>query len=515
MMYFCVIVRWLDARYHGRRADGQPEWPPSPLRLFQAMVAAACRHGQMGDAARSALEWLQAQESPGIVAPPAQTGHAFTRFVPNNDSDAQFDRQGRLTPKAVRPTLLLTPSPIHYLWPVPDPLGDVARNHVATLRDVARSIVALGWGVDTAVGLGAMLSVGEADALPGERWLPASTTTEDGLRVPVQGSLQKLMQRYQSFLERLEGEGFTAPMPLSGYVTIDYRRATEGRAGPVAAFSLLEPDSSGFRAFDTVRRALTIAGMMRGATRVAAARAGRSERWINEFVLGHGETPGASGHVPVGPRRFAYLPLPSIETRGQGSARVAGSVRRAMLTAFADDCDGEIAWARRHLCGQELIDEDNSVPVAVLSPLPSNEKVVRHYTDHAPSWATVTPVVLPGYDDPSQHRRRLNQRIDPEERTRLMDRLSRRIDRLLRRAITQAGFAAVLAAHADLDWRKVGFWPGTDRAERYGVPDHLRHFPRFHVRLQWRDTHGAPVEIPGPICLGAGRFCGLGLFAAL
>jgi CRISPR-associated protein Csb2 len=67
---------------------------------------------------------------------------------------------------------------------------------------------------------------------------------------------------------------------------------------------------------------------------------------------------------------------------------------------------------------------------------------------------------------------------------------------------------------AELEWRKVGFWPGADLAARYGAPDHVQHYPRIHVRLRWRDAHGLPVEVTGPICLGAGRFYGLGLFAA-
>jgi CRISPR-associated protein Csb2 len=96
----------------------------------------------------------------------------------------------------------------------------------------------------------------------------------------------------------------------------------------------------------------------------------------------------------------------------------------------------------------------------------------------------------------------------------MLARLSNRIDGLLRKAIVQAGFPEELADRAELEWRKVGFWPGTDLADRYGVPDHLRRFPRFHVKIQWRDARGNAVEVPGPVCFGGGRFYGLGLFAA-
>jgi CRISPR-associated protein Csb2 len=280
----------------------------------------------------------------------------------------------------------------------------------------------------------------------------------------------------------------------------------------VAAFYLLRLDASGLRAFDAPRRALTVAGMMRGAANAAAARSG----WPDAaFILGHGAPKDAGEHVAVGPRRFAYLPLPSIEARGEGAARVASSVRRVMLSTFADGCDDEIAWARRVLSGQELIDEDKKQPVALLSLIPANEKVVRCYTQAAARWATVTPVVLPGYDDPKHYRRRMKAEIDAKEQKELLQRLDSRIEGLLRKAIIQAGFSGVLAENAEIEWRKVGFWPGADLAERYGVPDHLKRFPRFHVKIQWRDAQKSLVQVPGPICLGGGRFYGLGLFAAI
>jgi CRISPR-associated protein Csb2 len=255
--------------------------------------------------------------------------------------------------------------------------------------------------------------------------------------------------------------------------------------------------------------------MMRHATKTAAAGAGWSESDINTLILGHGESPNSGDHVPTGPRRFAYLPLPSIEARREGAARVVGSIRRIILSSFTEEFAAQVGWARRTLSGQELIDEDKKQPVALLSLLPATDKVVQRYTQSAASWATVTPVVLPGYDDPDHYRRRLKSKVGADEQKKLLNRMDDRIDGLLRKAIVQAGFSQTLADHAELEWRNVGFWPGADLVSRYGVPEHLRRFPRFHVRLQWRDARNRLTRIPGPICLGGGRFYGLGLFAAL
>ena len=39
--HLCLSVTFLDGEFHGRRDGGESEWPPSPLRLFQALVATA------------------------------------------------------------------------------------------------------------------------------------------------------------------------------------------------------------------------------------------------------------------------------------------------------------------------------------------------------------------------------------------------------------------------------------------------------------------------------------------
>src|SRR5262249_27377507 len=80
----------LEPEFHGRGDGGAPEWPPSPLRLFQALVAAAAagwRGGADGDAARPALRWLEARQPPVIVAPGHLAGRPFRLSVPNNDLD--------------------------------------------------------------------------------------------------------------------------------------------------------------------------------------------------------------------------------------------------------------------------------------------------------------------------------------------------------------------------------------------------------------------------------------------
>ena len=116
-----------------------------------------------------------------------------------------------------------------------------------------------------------------------------------------------------------------------------------------------------------------------------------------------------------------------------------------------------------------LIEEDAHKPVAILSAIPANDGIVANYVQPSSTWATVTPVVLPGYDDPAHYRRRLKRGVEAQEQRELLDKLYSRTDALLRKAITQAGLSQELADHAHLEWRKVGFWPGAELADQYGV----------------------------------------------
>ncbi len=538
--YFCISIRLLDCKFHGRKDRRLPEWPPSPLRVYQSLVAAASRMGENGLVVgdnRSALTWLEGRTTPSlIIAPQAYSSspngkrHGYVLSVPNNAMDivARAWTRGNLagtgdtdpathhTMKTVHPTHLLDGDTIHYLWSLHDPESNEDSMYPAVLAKLTNNLTVLGWGIDMAVGHATMMSDEQVKALPGEQWVAGRVGVEDGLRVPTFGTLNALIDRHERFLRRVRPNGTfdpTPPLPESAYRRVEYRRATDPPRRSIAAFSLLKPDASGFRPFDAVHSNLTLAGMMRHAVTCAARRGGWSDSKIAAFILGHGERKNEN-HAPVGSRRFAYLPLPSIEGRGEGKARVVGSVRRLMLTALIDDREDEIAWARRALSGRDLIDEDSGQSAALLSLLPGNEKMVRCYVEPADTWATVTPVVLPGYDDPAHYRRRLKKGVSADEQKRLLEHLNDRVDGLLRNAIVHAGFSKELADHAELNWRKVGFWSGTDLADCYGVPDHLKRFPRLHVRLRWRDAQNRLVAVPGPICLGGGRFYGLGLFAA-
>ncbi|HEY7327582.1 MAG TPA: type I-U CRISPR-associated protein Csb2 [Gemmataceae bacterium] len=504
LSYFCVSVAFLDSAFHGRRDGGELEWPPSPLRLFQALVAASAarwRESLFHESAVPALKWLERQPAPDIITPEAAASSAYRISVPNNAMDivAAAWARGNYTSKDAQPAThramkpvramrMLDGESVRYLWQLPDPLTEEVRGFVETLSAASDNLVALGWGIDLVAGNGRIVVASQAEKLAGQRWRPTNAPSDDALRVPVPGTFEALLARHQTFLSRLVNTDNFMPVPtLSVFDSIGYRQETEPASRPVAVFSILKMDACGFRPFDPVRRTHIVAAMIRHAAAESAVSAGWSRERINTLI--HGHTPDGAGKSlsENGLPRLSYIPLPSIEERGHGK-NVVSSIRRVLVAGPLGSAD-EIGWARRALNGQELIEERTKRPSALLSLLPMNDGRIRRYLDPSSVWATVTPVVLPGYDDGNPTK----------------------TEKRLRTAIKQAEFPSLLADQAILEWRQVGFFPGLDLARRSLTPAHLEAYPRYHVRLRWP----AEVKVSGPIVIGGGRYCGLGLFAAM
>lgn len=548
--YYCVSVTFHDATFHGRRDNGIPEWPPSPLRVFQALVAAAAAcwgDPKLNTHALPALEWLESLEPPEIVAPIGRTApRPYRLYVPNNAGDlvtkawaaGNHDASiaGHLTAKDVRPTRLVGGdafaggNTVRFLWQLPSSPSASVCEFIASLSVAARSLTHLGWGIDMAAGHAELVDEQGISELRRNRrlewWYPGVAGTP--LRIPrpetprEPGTIRSLVRRHESFTRSMAGGGPQVVPPLTAFRVVGYRRSSDPPHRPFAAFSLFKPGTSDFRPFGTARQGKVVAGMIRHAAgRDEVARAlGWSPEKVAGFVLGHGE-PFGQPHRPVPGPRLAFLPLPSIESRGAGQAAVVGSIRR-VLVAASGSLDGEdVARLAGLLSGADLVMEGAAEASAMLARLPETDGMVARYCRQATTWATVTPVILPGHDDPRKIRRRVfhnsgegdGMRLGPDEQANLLRKLDKRIDDLLRKAIRQAGYTEELARLAEIEWRSIGFWPGTEPSTRYEPPDKLRRFRRLHVRITWRDVAGEPIAIPGPICLGGGRFVGLGLFA--
>ena len=87
--WLCVSMRFLDTQFHGRRDGAKPEWPPSPLRLLQSLIAVTGRleSQDFSIVTKEALTWLEQRDPPIIVAPKVKPTIGRRLSVPNNAMD--------------------------------------------------------------------------------------------------------------------------------------------------------------------------------------------------------------------------------------------------------------------------------------------------------------------------------------------------------------------------------------------------------------------------------------------
>lgn len=496
----CITFRFIQPfpLFHGC-ADGEiPEWPPSPMRAFQALLNAAAMRQRglpLDPGVRSALSTLEGI-LPQFIAPeahPAAVG--YRTYVPHNQADlvtAAWDRgnldasiashrmEKDVHPMRIEFTDEALPA-VYYLYPLGLP-PDGCQQVLDSIRPSVRSITALGWGIDQVVADATLLDQQGMAALKGEPWRPGSGGGRH-FRVHRTGSLDALLIRHQKFLNRIVNGSFSPVPPLTAFRVVGYRRGSDVPQRPFAVFALKQPnDPARNRAFGVARGTREVAGMLRHAVDFAAAENGWPLDRRNVFV--HGKTPDGS-HPASGvesPDRFSYVPLPTIN---HALGRVE-SIRRVLITA-PPHCQAEINWARRALAGQALVDNQTQAETALLVPLHPSDGVLQQYVKSSEEWTTVTPVILGGYDDRNKDK----------------------AERLLWRALEQAGLAPDLLRQTQLEWRGVGYLPGVELASRVLPPRNLDNKPRYHVRLKF------PHPVAGPLLIGGGRFRGFGLFVAM
>lgn len=490
--FLCFSIRFLQPYAHGRDDYGDAEWPPSPLRLLQALVAASAgrwneRH-RLSRAAPS-LKWLESLKPPQIVTPPVKASSVpYQLFVPDNTADLlcaawikrDLTKPVKRTEKVVSPTHLEGDA-VHYLYSLT--AGECP--HAESLSAAARSITHLGWGIDVATGEARIISAEQAGQLSGVRWHPA-TNGGTPLRAHRTGTLEDLSRKHADFLNRVTAEGFRPVPPLQEFDVVRYRRHDDPSTRPWRAFELRDTDGSTYRY--PHRRLIHIAGMVRHLALKAMENdppEGAPTNWAETYVAGHAGT--NSSH-----RQFSYLPLPSV-----GHEHTDPGVRRVMIaTPIGDD-----AWLDhlvRRLAGKQLEPlTDNEFagqepPLLISMPRHARDGVVRCYTDPAKVWHSFTPVILPGHDD---HK---------PEKTRA----------LIERALLQSGIDQA----CEFEWSAFSRFAKSYSAHKYDAqkqpqgyfrPTYLNGLTAVHLTLRFKDD----VRVPGPLIIGAGRHCGLGVMA--
>jgi len=481
-MILHIAVRFLDGRFHGRGDAEQPEWPPSPFRLFQALLAGAAAN--WSEARASAFRWLESLAPPTIVAPDVRRGSRQLTYVPNNNEDHQR------TAKFIQPHILPDgQSVVHYLWNFA--VGEEATRHAQAMAQIARHIRCLGWGLDMAIGHAEICD--QPPPIGQNLRVHAPAPADFGgtpARLPCPGSLQSLLAAHDSFLNRIRTNTKTGRTEIHDqpgaihFTTVAYGPCP---TRPYCAFELTSPDEDDEPTSFHPRQIKALVGMVRGLLGSARVRKTLGDAAVDQVLLGHPDKTD-------GPR-LSILPLLSVGHR-HADARV-----RRLILAEPFGAAGDICPVLAELLnGKELVPVGaGAAPVARLLRLPQNDRYTRWwYAGSERTWASVSPVLLPGFDGRTD-RRRSGQRQLPA---------SKKLDRahkLVLKALAQAG----IALPCQVEIGPLSWWPGVPHASSFVPRDKLGPAPRYHVKL----TFEQPFS--GPLSLGRQRHTGLGVFAAL
>lgn len=297
-----------------------PEWPPHPGRLFSALVAQA----EPGSADDEALEWLQGEAAPVVLASAAWPS-TMQAFVPTNavgKADTHQTYLGRTS--GVRAWHRMHPQAdtVRMVWEAAEPSADVRRS----LRRLCRRVPYLGRVTSPVI-----ISVPDEAFEIGT--LSRYESPGDGslqLRVPGPGSLEELRAAYETG-EHARSVDRWAPY---GPPAAALERVPEVVAGPwpeLLTFGL--PTGVGLDGRQIVR----IATAFRSNLLSALGRLHTN----SELALLH-------GHRAGGGRQCAFLPLPSV-----GSQHADGQVR-GLAVAVSPDLPADVRRSTLRVLGVDV-----------------------------------------------------------------------------------------------------------------------------------------------------------------
>lgn len=223
--YLVLQIRFLLNRYHGR------EWPPSPRKLFLALVSALYQSSNQRidiDKGEKALKLLESLQAPTIHTS-GHKGCMYTISVPNNDCDLISKGYAKGTysnkdPKELTTSKNMTPyiaDTIQYSWDIDSDYQ--SKEHADVLCQLVKEISVLGLGIDPVAACGNI-----TDSIPHikntEIYTQDENTTNVRIQVPISGFLKDAKRHYKEFLERVKGDVFIKPVPMTKYKEQKYRK---------------------------------------------------------------------------------------------------------------------------------------------------------------------------------------------------------------------------------------------------------------------------------------------------
>ncbi len=497
-----ITVRLHEGRYHG-----MGDVPPSPARLFQALVAGVGLGGALGPEVVTALEWLEKRDPPVIASPLMTDGQTVKNYVPNNDLDAAGGDPRRIgeirTQKIIRPRVFDTDTPFMYAWAFDN--DDESNLQAHAICAFAEQLYQFGRGVDLAWAWGEVLDDEKVEArlssYPGLVYRPSKGGGGQTLACPQPGSLKSLKDRHAASSQRFRTEGpghavkqlFSQP-PKPRFVQVAYesppsRHIYELRAGT---------GDSSFAVWPLAWASKLVVGLRDEAVkRLRSALPDRTSE-IERVLVGRKADGADDGPTSS---RVRIVPLPSIghHYADRGIRRVLVEVP-AGCPLRADD----VHWA---FSGLELVaPEIGAAQPMVITPSADESMCVHFGIGDRTSrvWRSVTPVALP---EPAR-RRRIDPGQVPAQAKNGSERAAEQASAAA--AVIQAlRFAGIRTWAEFIRVQREPFEAKGDRVEAFAPGSRFAKERLWHVEI----TFSQPIT--GPLVIGDGRFLGLGVMVPI
>jgi CRISPR-associated protein Csb2 len=497
-----ISVRLHDGRYHG-----SGEGPPSPARLFQALLAGVGLSGPVAPKDLDALTWLEERNPPVIASPFMRDGQSIMSYVPNNDLDAVAGDPRRIgkirTGKTIRPRMFDAELPWLYTWAIDE--DDNSIRQAQAVCELAERLYQFGRGVDMAWAWGEVIGSEAIEtrlsSYTGMVYRPSSSGSDMKCECPGPGSLKSLMERYaaNSHRFRFEGHGtlarqlFAQP-PKPHFVQVAYD-------APFSRYiyDLQSTNDVSIGVWPLTQISKLVEWLRDGASQKLRRALPTLSAEIERVMVGR-KADGADEGVTAS--RVRITPLPSI-----GHHHADRGIRRVMVEVPAD-CPiraDDVQWA---FSGLEPSDPaTGEVAGMVLTPS-TDTSMLGHFgaTDRGRSrvWRTVTPAALPTH---AKRRRIEPTRMTAEakngaERSTEQTRAGAAVAQALRHAGIRTSVEAVRV-------QREPFEANGDRVEAFAPGTRFEKERLWHVEI----TFNAPIG--GPLVIGDGRFLGLGVMAPL
>lgn len=476
-----ISVRLLDDRYHGSGS-----WPPSPFRLFQALVAAAYTGYSASENEIAALRWLEHLPPPTVLSPKYKQSSLTTYYVPRNGADAQ---QGNLEAaakkrdaKLVKPWLFDAQQPLHYVWFFDQPTAEAE-----TLMQLSERVYQLGRGVDMAFAWAEQLAADEAQQIilqhAGPIFRPTPQGVSNTLDCPSpKQSFDSLVTRYRGQLIRLrQGEFHKPPLPV-------FQPTGYNCASSLLLFDIRD-QSENFAAQPFTRSSQLTQRLLELAQK-------RLSAYFPELATRYLSGKGANDADKA--LRIRVTPLPSI-----GHRHTQPDIRR-VLVEVPTDCPLKLADVEWAFSGLPLDIDLETGEVAEDTPMlvkATDRKMLAYYgigeAKAACLWRTVTPVALP---------------LDPKDPLptacpKGSERFYKQsqLNHAAHQALRHAGISAPVSIRRI---QREPFDSNGTLAERFAY----QRFDRtrlYHLELEFAEPFN------GPLLLGNGRYQGLGLMCPI